>query len=293
MNFKNIIQSAAVVSLLVSALAFADGGDQDFVVGGTLVKAGDPIASSTVLIVGESAQINPKTGKPQTDPKTGQPIMGTYFCSGSIIAKDIVVSAAHCVADDVKYPTDPSKIVIVFATKLPMSGPDQIDASSPAIRKITGYKYDPQWTGTQTALNGPDAHDLSILHFDGDLPAGYAPATLLDSRADLTSGEKIEIAGYGITSPNDQTGKSAGTLRKVALTLKGAYGQTEEMVNDTRTKGSCSGDSGGPAFVTVNGQLYLWGATSRGEQSCAVDTIYTNINAFSDFISSSEAALRN
>ncbi len=293
MTFKNIIQSAAVVSLLVSAVAFADGGDQDFVVGGTTVQASDPIASSTVLIVGESEQTNPKTGKPVIDPKTGQPQLGTYICSGSIIAQDMIVSAAHCVAENIQYPTDPSKIIVIFGTKLPMSGANQIDASSPEIHKISGYKYDPQWTGTQTSLNGPDAHDLSVIRFEGSLPAGYAPATMLDSRTDLVQGEKVTIAGYGITSPNDQTGASAGTLRKVTLTLGGAYGQTEEQVKDTRTKGSCNGDSGGPAFVTVNGQLYLWGATSRGAQSCATETIYTDIRDFSDFISESESALRN
>jgi secreted trypsin-like serine protease len=293
MNFKNIIQSAVVVSLLVGAQAFADGGDQDFVVGGTTVQAGDPIASSTVLIVGESEIINPKTGKPTIDPKTKQPALGTYICSGSIISQDMVVSAAHCVAEDISYPTDPSKIVVIFATTLPMSGPKQIDSSSPSIHKISGYKYDPQWTGTQTSLNGPDAHDLSVIKFEGGLPAGYKPATLLDSRTQLVQGEKVTIAGYGITSSKDQTGASAGTLRTVQLVLGGAYGKTEEQVKDTRTKGSCNGDSGGPAFVTVNGQLYLWGATSRGAQSCATETIYTDIRNFSDFISSSEQALGN
>jgi secreted trypsin-like serine protease len=293
MNLRNIIQSAALVTLVVSSQAFASGGDQDFIVGGTNVQAGDPVASSTVLIVGESEIINPKTGKPTIDPKTKQPQLGTYICSGSIIANDTIVSAAHCVADDVNYPTDPSKIVVIFNTTLPMSSPTQLNQNDPSIHKISGYKFDPQWTGTQASLNGPDAHDLSVIRFEGGLPAGYAPATLLDPRTQLVAGEKVTIAGYGITSSKDQTGSTAGTLRQVDVTLKGAYGTTEEMIKDTKAKGSCNGDSGGPAFVTVNGQLYLWGATSRGAESCAVSTIYTVITDFSDFISSSEQALRN
>jgi secreted trypsin-like serine protease len=301
MNFKNIIQSAALVSLILSSQAFASayasayisGGDQDFIIGGTTVQSGDPVASSTVLILGESETIDPQSGKPVIDPKTKQPEMGTYICSGSIIANDTIVSAAHCVADDVNYPTDPSKILVIFNTTLPMSGKNQLNATDPSIHKISGYKYDPQWTGTQTSLNGPDAHDLSVIRFEGGLPAGYAPATLLDPRTQLVEGEKITIAGYGITSASDKTGATAGTLHQVEVTLKGAYGKTEEMIKDTKAKGSCNGDSGGPAFVTVNGQLYLWGATSRGAETCAVSTIYTVITDYTDFISSAEAALRN
>ena len=45
------------------------------IIGGTIVDASDPVASTTVLV---------------TD--------GNYICTGSIIDTDLVVTAAHCVA---------------------------------------------------------------------------------------------------------------------------------------------------------------------------------------------------
>ena len=47
------------------------------IIGGTEVPAGDPVAASTVIIVGtESA--------------------GSFLCTGSIIAPDMIVTAGHC-----------------------------------------------------------------------------------------------------------------------------------------------------------------------------------------------------
>ena len=57
------------------------------------------------------------------------------------------------------------------------------------------------------------------------------------------------------------------------------------------------GDSGGPAFAERNGQLYLWGVTSRGypERSpddCAHEAVYTRITEQARFVENAARELR-
>jgi secreted trypsin-like serine protease len=53
---------------------------------------------------------------------------------------------------------------------------------------------------------------------------------------------------------------------------------------------SCNGDSGGPAYVQVDGEWHLAGATSRATASslrpCGDGGIYTRIDAYEEWIRS-------
>src|SRR5271166_4574223 len=57
---------------------------------------------------------------------------GQALCSGSIIAEDIVLTAAHCVDDN------PSKILIVFSTRANGTAADH-------IRTADGYTQNSHW----------------------------------------------------------------------------------------------------------------------------------------------------
>jgi secreted trypsin-like serine protease len=108
----------------------------------------------------------------------------------------------------------------------------------------------------------------------------------VDSR-DLVNGADVELAGYGITDGKTRAG--AGTLRKVEVKVSNAHFSATEVLFDQRNQaGACHGDSGGPAFLKVEGVSYLFGVTSRGYQDsqndCAQYSIYTNILAQSSFI---------
>jgi secreted trypsin-like serine protease len=265
MREKSVVSLAVLATVFASVGAFA--GMHEDIIGGVNVQQGNPIASSTVMIIGETT-VNGKAAE--------------YICSGSLLASDMLVTAAHCVADNPQQPTDPTKMIVVFGTSMPTS------VSDPTVHQIYGYKANPGWTA---AIQQPDAHDIAIIRFKGGLPAGYAPATLLDASVALNPGEDVTLAGYGIDSIKDKTGKSAGTLREVDTTIAQAVGTTEIGLDESHGRGSCSGDSGGPAFLNVNGSLQLWGVTSRGDQKCAQMIIYTKISSYLDFISQAEQEL--
>jgi secreted trypsin-like serine protease len=78
-----------------------------------------------------------------------------------------------------------------------------------------------------------------------------------------------------------------GYLRRAEATVKGAS-QLEVHLNESKGQGTCSGDSGGPAFIIRDGKLRLWGVTSRGSILCDFEGVYTNLVEYRSWI---EAAI--
>ena len=249
------------ISVTLSAKAESFGFDVNEIVGGTTVKSSDPVAASTVLLL-------------------AKPSSGEYLCTGSLIAQDIIVTAAHCVA------AAASEIQIVFGLSIDSNSWNP--TSSDVVMPITGYLANPHYQGEN--FQGNDMGDIAIIHINRPLPAGFRPAVVLPSSISLSPGQPTLLAGYGITSGITQ--KGAGTLRQVTVPILDSVGSTEESIDESHRKGSCSGDSGGPAFVQSGGQLYLWGVTSRGDQNCQREGIYTRINTYSAWINQAAAQLR-
>ena len=83
---------------------------------------------------------------------------------------------------------------------------------------------------------------------------------------------------------------SYGSLNKDdVLVAEPIWGSTEVMLDQTGGKGACHGDSGGPAYAMVNGQMQLFGITSRGVgdgtgPQCTHFSVYTNASAYASWI---------
>lgn len=184
------------------------------------------------------------------------------LCTGSLLANDVVITARHCVAASVA-----SDLVIVFGL--------DVNAANIQKRKVVGYRdYDPR--------EGAPA-DIGVIKFSGALPAGYAPASLLTDNAALKDGISVILAGYGMT--NRATKEGVGLLRKVNANIKTAnWSKTEVLIDQTKGKGACHGDSGGPAYVSSGSKLLLFGVTSRGindpQDTCGQASAYTKITPF-------------
>ncbi|MES2857178.1 MAG: trypsin-like serine protease, partial [Bdellovibrionota bacterium] len=106
----------------------------------------------------------------------------------------------------------------------------------------------------------------------------------------LSVGQETLLAGFG---DNDGVARSGGgKLRFVKTTiLDPAYGKSELTVDQSKGKGACYGDSGGPAYVEIEGKLHVAGVTSRGEEECLIATIYTSTAAHVDWISEASQRL--
>lgn len=252
------------------------------IISGTEVKSGDPIAASVVGVY------NTKFNS---------------ICTGSLIAPNVVMTAAHCA------PERASHIKIIFSTNID----ETIHAREPDILQeyvlsATDYKVGPTWDPKNETIE-VDTGDIALIKFQGSVPTGHKPATFLSETSDLKIGNTVTVAGFGVDfvdmeeidpkryrnldealefgdvvcsgNGKDNYGtcfkidrSGDGLLRMTTAPISFVH-ETEVRLNEKKS-GTCNGDSGGPAYIQKDGKLLLFGVTSRGSELCNEVGVYTN-----------------
>jgi hypothetical protein len=218
---------------------------------------------------------------------------GTLFCSGSLVAPGIFVTAAHCVVAIAQAP-DPR----YFVTFAPAPGP------SPAVATlIPGVPtVDPQYRGKDK-----DPHDIAVIKFNPNAAPGVRPVqiaprgfldALLKGRANDKGDPGDEVGRYQDTWSrarshyrDDRTNDDDDTpipgltfvdvgyglvdieadrdgIRRFAVSGKPKLRDDVWLVLSQKTNqgfgGTCTGDSGGPQFF---GSLQV-SITITGDENC-------------------------
>ena len=159
---------------------------------------------------------------------------GGTFCTGTAIARDLVLTAAHCVLPGVDY-----KLVEFDAARQPRF----LDA-----REIARH---PQFALPSLLAHRATA-DVALIKLAAPLPPAVAPATLSSWTQAPSVGERFSVIGYGLTVRGD--GQTGGTLRRASLAATGKPGNLQLRLVDPMTGGerpglgACTGDSGAPVF---------------------------------------------
>jgi secreted trypsin-like serine protease len=170
------------------------------------------------------------------------------FCTGTAVARDILLTAAHCVTPDAVY-----KFLDFDA------------AHKPLLRDVARIARHPQFS-QQTFDANRATPDIAVLKLAQPLPADIVPVALGVTRGRVAVGDAFVILGYGVSIRGD--GKSSGTLRRAGLIAAGVPGNLQIRLVDPSTKGespglgACTGDSGGPVFQESGGPLSLFGVLS-------------------------------
>lgn len=212
-------------------------------------------------------------------------------CSASILSNTILLTAAHCTASEAKY------LRVVFAKT-------NFEAKDTVIQKVSAFQISPLYPlrGSMEKNTG----DISIVRFEGGLPAGYEPVSFLGNAKTITDGMTVTIAGFGANSSflakDPKTGAEfmdhggATTLRSADTTVvESAYSASEVKLDNSKGTGACHGDSGGPVFTKVNGKYVVFGVANRlvddWDDTCQVSIVYATTSFYAKWIKKTADAL--
>lgn len=190
-------------------------------------------------------------------------INGFPFCTGTLIAPRKVATAAHCLVD---YPASSMRFALGTNANAPTT-----------VIKVAAIQPHPQYDDQQLT------NDIGVVTLASDAPV--QPVKVLSSMDASWVGKPLVFVGYGVTNGATQTG--AGTKRAVTMPIQKVY--ATQFSYATQGKNTCNGDSGGPAFATINGELYLAGTTSYGDQNCVSYGVDTRADSFASFLGASQA----
>jgi hypothetical protein len=212
-----------------------------------------------------------------------------YMCTGTLITRDVVLTAAHCV-DNYEY--NPSGIDVYFGNSL---------SSITASRDVSEVWVSDGWD-SQLVKN-----DIAMIRLSSLAPSYVTPIPPLPTSLEVTTadiGDPMEFVGYGETEDpysSDEKLKVTNNLDHVCTSAMGCYfgpggsytARTNTLCYDMQPGGPCSGDSGGPAFIFRNGQEYVAGITSYGDQDCELFGCSTKVDEYqydiSNFVGSTLA----
>ncbi|MGD9925531.1 MAG: trypsin-like serine protease [Pseudorhodoplanes sp.] len=192
-------------------------------------------------------------------------------CTGIAVARDLVLTAAHCVPAGAEY-----KLVEFDAQR------------QPRLRDTQGIARHPQFSQKTFDAHRATA-DVALIK----VATSAMPAPIHGERLKIAPGDRLTLQGFGLTRAGD--GKSGGTLRSATLTVTGKPGNLQIRLMDPATRnerpglGACTGDSGAPVFRDIGGRMMVvgvvsWSTAAGNEAGCGGLTGVTPLSLYYPWI---------
>jgi secreted trypsin-like serine protease len=211
--------------------------------------------------IGQTAQAITNASDDDADPGVVALLLaGQVICTGVLVASRVVVTAAHCVdqgaPDTVYFGADPSTKKGTFI-------------------KVADTKAHPDFDDATLAS------DIGVVALA--VPAPTSPLAISRKPFDSSFvGQKVRLVGFGASH-----GGALAQSKQVGTTTIASYKDQNFRFLGAPSQ-TCEGDSGGPAFATIDGRETVVGITSAGDTDCKVYGRDTRIDVFASWLADYE-----
>ena len=202
------------------------------------------------------------------------------FCGGTLIDRDSVLTAAHCLEG-----TLPAQVDVVVGRQV-------LDSDQGQKRSVVAIERHPRYTTSEVSFD----YDAAVLQL-GSPVTGIAPIKLTPTTRNAFEepGRRLTIAGWGNTEKQSPDGNEPDSFpnrmqeAEVPVdsdsTAKSVYGDgyTKPIMVAAGREGkdSCQGDSGGPLFERTGDGPFQVGIVSFGAGcgSQGFPGVYAEVNS--------------